>query len=85
MKTATLTARMDAKLKKDAGRTLKRLGLSHSSAISLFYSAVQARKGIPFPVEIPNATTRKAVRDAAAGKGVKSFHSVEALMKDLKS
>jgi len=85
MKTATLTARMDAKLKLEAGKTLKRLGLSHSSAISLFYSAIQERNGIPFPVELPNAETRKAIRDAKAGVGVKSFNSVKDLMKDLRS
>lgn len=37
---------------------------------------------LPFEVKVPNAATREAMAELAAGKGTK-FASVEALMADL--
>jgi antitoxin component of RelBE/YafQ-DinJ toxin-antitoxin module len=39
---------------------------------------------MPFEVRIPNAATRKAMDDAARGKTVKGFKSMDALFKSLK-
>ena len=59
MKTATIRARTEPSLKADAERVFRKLGISSSEAINLFYSQVRLRKGLPFPVEIPNAVTRQ--------------------------
>jgi DNA-damage-inducible protein J len=69
-KTETIRARVDAKLKGQAEAVLKELGLNASEAIRLFYRQVALRKGLPFDVAIPNATTRKALRDADAGRNL---------------
>lgn len=79
-KTAHISTRINAGDKKKAEAVFKKLGITASQAIAMFYKQVSLRKGIPFPVELPNETTRKAIRDAREGK-VKTYASVE----DLKS
>lgn len=81
-KTANISARINATDKKKAEAVFRKLGISASQAIALFYKQVQLRQGIPFPVEIPNAETAKAIRDSRAGDG-KSFSSLEELFEDL--
>ena len=41
----------------------KKLGLSTTEAINLFYRQVKMRKGLPFNVVIPNKTTEKVFKD----------------------
>jgi DNA-damage-inducible protein J len=47
MKTATIRARIEPKLKHDVESVLTQLGLSFSEAIELFLRQVKLRKGIP--------------------------------------
>jgi len=75
-KTATLRARVEPKLKREAEAVLKKVGLTSSEAITLFLTQVRLAKGLPFPVRIPNAATRRALKDAQARKGLESFDSV---------
>lgn len=82
-KTETIRARVDAKLKADAEAVLDELGLNASEAIRLFYRQVALRKGLPFDVAIPNATTRKALRDADQGKNLVRYGSVDEMFRDL--
>lgn len=83
MKTSTIHARIEPKLKKDAEKILKEVGLSMSDAINMFLRQVSMQKGIPFDVRIPNKETQKAMREADLGIGLKRFSSVEELFKDL--
>jgi len=69
-KTETIRARVEAKLKTDAEAVLNEIGLTASDAIRLFYKQVALRRGLPFDVVIPNATTRKAMRDVIEGRGL---------------
>jgi DNA-damage-inducible protein J len=62
-KTATVRARVDAELKADAEAVLDKLGLTASEAIRLFYRQIALRKGLPFDVKVPNAATRRAMKD----------------------
>ena len=79
-KTAYISTRINATDKKKAEAVFKKLGITASQAIALFYKQVSIRQGIPFPVELPNETTREAIRDAREGR-TKSYKSV----KDAKS
>ena len=63
-KTGMIRARVDPALKVRAEAILMKLGLNASDAIRLFYKQITIRKGLPFDVRIPNAATRKALRDA---------------------
>ena len=75
-------ARIDAATKDRATEALAAMGLSVSDAIRLLLVRVAADKEFPFPVKVPNATTRKAMAELEQGKG-KSFASAEGLFKDL--
>ena len=81
--TGMIHARIAQSLKVKVERILAELGLNSSDAIRLFYSQVALRKGLPFEVHIPNATTAKALRDIDAGRDVTRYGSAEELFEDL--
>ena len=76
-KTETIRARVDAELKAEAEGVLEQLGLNASEAIRLFYRQVAMRKGLPFDVKIPNATTRRTLKDADEGKNLVRYESFD--------
>ena len=78
MSNALLTVRTDEKLKRSVGEKLKRLGLNHSTAINIFYHAIDECDGLPFPVRIPSKDTLEAMRELERGEG-----AVYATPKDL--
>lgn len=75
-KTGMIRARVEPELKKDAEAVLEQLGMTPTEAITLFYRQVTLYRGLPFPVRIPTAATRKALRDARAGRNLETFDSV---------
>jgi DNA-damage-inducible protein J len=82
-KTSTISARIDPDTKERAERVFDVLGLTASQAIALFYKQVELRKGLPFPVEIPNRATRKSLDEASNREGLARFESPEDLYDDL--
>jgi DNA-damage-inducible protein J len=82
-KTATIQARIDPEVKKQAKAVLDRLHLSMSEAISMFLTQVSLQKGIPFEVKIPNELTEKTLRKAEQGKDLHLVENVETMFKDL--
>lgn len=78
-KTEMIRARVEPALKEKAEDVLAHLGLTPTEAITLFYKQVTLHRGLPFPVRIPNAATRKAMHEARSGKGLREWRSVEAL------
>jgi len=78
-----VSARVDPKLKNNAERVFRKLGLTNTEAISLFYKLVDLQDGLPFDIKIPNATTRKALENAKKRRNVESFDSTESLFKSL--
>ena len=78
-KTETVRARVEPALKREAESVLKTLGLSPAEAIRLFYRQVTLRHGLPFAVEIPNAETREAMRQALEGENLSECSDLEAL------
>lgn len=84
-KSGTIRARVDPLLKSEAEGILTKLGLNASDAIRLFYRQIAMHKGLPFDVKIPNAMTRKALRDADAGKGLTRYRAVDEMFEDLEA
>jgi DNA-damage-inducible protein J len=78
-KSEMIRARVEPALKHEAEQVLQRLGITPTEAITLFYKQVTFHRGLPFPVRIPNARTRKAMRDARLGKNLKKWPGVAAL------
>ena len=82
-KTETIRARVDAKLKAQAERVLEKLGLNASDAIRLFYKQVALQKGLPFDVKLPNAATRRALRDVEQGRGLTRYRDTDEMFEKL--
>lgn len=79
---AIVKARIPAEIKERAAMALESMGLNTSDLIRLTFMRVAQEGRLPFAVEVPNATTRKAMADLDAGRG-KTFDSAEALFEDL--
>lgn len=82
-KTATISVRVKPEIKSRAEDVFEKLGLTPTDAITMFYSQVCLRQGIPFPVEIPNKVTMKAVSDAEAGLDLHQVSNVEDLFDEI--
>ncbi|MDE0060114.1 MAG: type II toxin-antitoxin system RelB/DinJ family antitoxin [Defluviicoccus sp.] len=75
-------ARIDSDTKARATEALHAMGLTMSDAIRLLLLRVADEKRLPFNVQVPNATTRRAMKELEAGKG-KRFASAEKLFEDI--
>lgn len=69
-KTSTVRARIQPELKDKAEHVFRRLGLTTSQAITLFYKQVELRNGLPFEIAIPSETTRRTFDDTDAGRNL---------------
>lgn len=68
-KTASVNARIEPGVKKKAERIFADIGITASDAVGMFYRQVVYRRGLPFDVRIPNATTVAALEELERGKG----------------
>ena len=82
-RTATIRARVEPDLKNDVEKLLHRLGLTTTEAITMFYSQIRLRQGLPFPVEVPNATTRKTFEATDRGEEINTFDSLDKMFEAL--
>ncbi|CAK8712083.1 Damage-inducible protein J [Candidatus Electrothrix gigas] len=82
-KTATIQARINPQVKKDAQKILNQLHITMSEAITLYLTQITLHKGIPFEIKIPNEITEKTLRDSEAGKNLHQADSVAELFEDL--
>lgn len=62
-KSATVRARIEPDLKREVEELFNELGLSTTEVINIFYRQVKLRHGLPFPVAIPNKTTKKVFEE----------------------
>ena len=69
-KSSTIRARVEPDLKDKAEQIFRKLGLTTTQAITLFYRQVEIRNGLPFDVAIPNETTRRTFEDTDAGRNL---------------
>jgi DNA-damage-inducible protein J len=69
-KTETVRARLEPELKERAESVFRRLGLNATQAITLFYTQVELRDGLPFDVAIPTSTTRRTFEQTDKGRDV---------------
>jgi len=76
-KSAVVHARVEPRTKKKAEGVLRKLGMSPTEAIRLFYRQICLRSGLPFRVLIPNDVTRETLDKSAEGKGLTSFDSLD--------
>ncbi len=82
-KTATVHARIEPKLKKQAEGILRQLGLNQTQAITLFYKQVELHDGLPFNIVIPNKTTLQTLQNTDAGRNLVLCEDVNDMFKKL--
>ncbi len=82
-KNAVIRARVELDLKEHAEAVFRRLGVSTTQAISIFYKQVVLRKGLPFDVRITNETTRRTFEATDAGHDVILCKDAEDMFKKL--
>lgn len=76
-RTATVRARVEPDLKADVEKVLDRVGLSTTEAINLFYCQIRLRRGLPFPVELPNETTRRTFEATDRGQDLHAHETLD--------
>ncbi len=81
MKTATIHARIEPDTKAKAEEVLRRLGITPTEAIRIFYRQICLGNGLPFPVEIPNKCTAETLEKSRRGEEVKEFDSLDEMFK----
>lgn len=79
MKTALIHARIEPQIKQKAEGVLRKLGLTPTEAIRIFYRQITLRGGLPFPVEIPNELTAATLEKSRRGRELQKFESLETL------
>lgn len=82
-KTATIRARTNPQLKEDVEKVFKKLGISASQAINMFYSQVKIHNGLPFEVSIPNKETEETFQKTDQGKEIHKFSTTKEMFKEL--
>ncbi|HEY6433132.1 MAG TPA: type II toxin-antitoxin system RelB/DinJ family antitoxin [Acetobacteraceae bacterium] len=75
-------SRIDTATKERAAAALAAMGLTISDAIRLLLLRVADEKRLPFEVKVPNAASRRAIKELMDGKGKRS-KSAAALFEDL--
>jgi DNA-damage-inducible protein J len=75
-KTAVIHARIEPRTKRTAEAVMRDLGMTPTQAVRLFYRQVCLRRGLPFPVLLPNALTRRTLAKSRRGKEVEAFGSL---------
>jgi addiction module RelB/DinJ family antitoxin len=91
MASGRIQQRIDPRLQQEAEAILETQGIKPSQAIILFYTEVKRAGGLPFrpspvhPSEIPNARLRKDLRQAAQGRGIRTFKTKDAFFNSLQS
>ena len=86
--TTTVSIRIDKDLKSKSERLFDELGLNISSAFTIFLKQSVRENGLPFAVNlnVPNATTLKAMEEASRisrDTSAKTYASFEDVVKEL--
>ena len=69
-KTEKINARIEPELKLGVENILKKIGMTTTEAITVFFRQILMNKGIPFDIKIPNRETKKILREIQERKGL---------------
>ena len=69
-KTATIRARVEPNLNEDVENIFRKMGLTTTEAINLFYRQVKLRNGLPFNIVIPSKTSERTFRNKDAKRNL---------------
>ena len=74
---------MEPDLKDKVEYIFRKLGLTTTQALTLFYRQVELRKGLPFDVVIPNEATRRTLADTDSGRNLVVCEDADDMFKKL--
>jgi DNA-damage-inducible protein J len=77
MKSAVVHARIEQETKEKAEYILRRLGISPTEVIRIFYNQICLGNGLPFPVAIPNQCTAETLEKSRRGEEIEEFSSLD--------
>lgn len=86
---ANVNIRIDQEIKEKAEAIFKQLGLTPTTAITLFYNQVIRTKSIPFELKTktPNKSTKRALKELSNmeknPENYKSYKNADELIEDL--
>lgn len=86
MAQTSVNIRMDAELKRQFEDFCADVGMTMTTAVTVFAKKVVRENKIPFEIsgDIPNEETRRALEEARMGIGLsKAYTSVDEMMEDL--
>ena len=87
MNSTTINVRVDKDLKKNCEKIFSDLGFGMTTAITMYFKAVERNNGIPFALEVPNEKTVNAfeeVEEISGGrKKAKRYANASGLRRDL--
>ena len=88
MSMTSMNIRMDTEVKQQSQKLFKEFGLDMTTAINMFLRQSIREQAIPFEMrmEVPNAQTREALREAErmlADPDTKRYHTVDELFDEL--
>ncbi len=83
-KTAMIRARMDETLNESVEKIFKKLALSTTEAITLYYSQIKLNNGIPFRIKIPNKTTEKTFKETDKEINLNKVNNTDDLFRELR-
>lgn len=86
MSQTTVTIRMDKKLKEDAEKLFNELGLSLTTALTIFLKIAVREQRIPFALTLsnPNKETETAIKDIEENNNLYGpFNTIEELVESL--
>lgn len=84
VKSDYIRARIEPELKKNVHALLHEFGVSPTQVITMLYKLIRREHRLPFPIEIPNAETAKAIKEARAGIGVTRCKDANDMFKKLR-
>lgn len=84
-KTATVTVRLDPKVKKNALKVLEKLGITTSQAVTMYFNQISVEQGLPFRPHIPNAETERVMEEARAGRNLNTAKDLDDLVAQLEA
>ena len=82
-RTATIRARIEPALKSDVEKTLAHLGITVTDAITMFFSQIRLRNGLPFSVDIPNEITRETFEATDRDEELHTHENIDEMFKAL--
>jgi DNA-damage-inducible protein J len=82
-KSATVRARIEPALKNKAENLFRKLGLSTTQAITMFYKQATLRQGLPFDVVVPSKTTKNTFEATDSGKDLVLCEDADDMFKKL--